>query len=72
MVNALVDTSVVVDLLRGYPLAQAWFLTQSDLGVCRAVWLEIIEGVQNRRAQHDALNLLRRFDLVEITTPDVV
>jgi predicted nucleic acid-binding protein len=72
MVNALVDTSVVVDLLRGYRPAQAWFVIQSDLGVCRAVWLEVTEGIQNSRAQRDALNLLRRFELVEITTPDVV
>jgi predicted nucleic acid-binding protein len=72
MVNALVDTSVVVDLLRGYPPAQAWFISRSDLGVCRAVWLEVIEGAQNRRAQQDALKLLRRFSLEEVTTPDVV
>ncbi len=72
MVTALVDTSVIVDLLRGYPAAQAWYQAQQDLGVSRAVWLEILEGVQNRKAQADALKLLRRFQIEEIVTADVV
>lgn len=72
MVAALVDTSVVVDLLRDYPPANTWFLAQNDLAVSRGVWLEIIEGAQDRPAQHHALNLLRRFELIEITTPDVI
>jgi predicted nucleic acid-binding protein len=72
MVSALVDTSVMVDLLRGYLPAQSWYLAQSDLGVSRAVWLEIIEGAQNLHTQRDALKLLRRFELVELTTPDVI
>lgn len=38
------DTSIVVDLLRGYPLAQTWLIGQQGLGVCRAVWLEVFEG----------------------------
>lgn len=42
MVAALIDTAVVVDLLRGYEVAQTWFLTQRDLGVCRAVWFEAL------------------------------
>lgn len=72
MAVALIDTSIVVDFLRGYPAAQAWFLTQNDLGVSRAVYLEIIEGAENRRDQATALKLLRRFELIELTTPDVV
>ena len=72
MALALVDTAIVVDLLRGYPPAQSWFLTQQDLGASRAVWLEVIEGAQNRNAQRHALHLLRRMELVEITTADVV
>ena len=72
MVSALIDTSVVVDLLRGYQVANAWLATQTDLAVNRAVWLEIFEGAQDRRAQRQALKLLRRFELLEVTTPDVI
>jgi predicted nucleic acid-binding protein len=72
MVTALVDTSVIIDLLRGYPAAQTWYLTQNDLGVCRVVWLEVLEGAENGAAQRDAVKLLQRFELVELTTPDLV
>ena len=72
MVNSLVDTSIVVDLLRGYSPAHNWFLVQGDLAVTRAVWLEIVEGVTNRSAQRHALKLLRRFELIELTTVDIV
>jgi len=72
MVNALLDTSVVVDLLRAYQPAQNWFTTQASLGVCRAVWLEILEGAQNRQRQRTALQFLGRLNLVEITTNDVI
>ena len=54
MVSVLVDTAVIIDLLRGYQPAHKWFLQQNDLGVCRAVWLEILDGVQNRKAERDA------------------
>lgn len=72
MVKALVDTSVIVDMIRGYLPAQNWYLSQSGLGVSRGVWLEVMEGVENSRAQRDALKLLRRFELVELTTADTI
>jgi predicted nucleic acid-binding protein len=72
MVKALVDTSVIVDMIRGYLPAQNWYLSQSDLGLSRGVWLEVMEGVENSRAQRDALKLLRRFELVELTTADTI
>ncbi len=71
MVKALLDTSVIVDMLRGYPPAQSWYLEQDNLGVCQAVWLEIIEGNTDNRSRRDALRLLKRFELVEVTTHDV-
>ncbi len=71
MVIALIDTSIVVDLLRGYEPAQSWFVEQQSLGISQAVWLEIIEGAQNQRSLQAALRLLRRFDQIEITSDDM-
>ena len=71
MVNALLDTSIIVDLIRGYGPAQEWYLQQTDLGVSRAVWLEILEGAPNRQSQQNAINLLRSFELEEITAEDM-
>ncbi|MBN1563999.1 MAG: PIN domain-containing protein [Anaerolineae bacterium] len=72
MVTALVDTSIVVDLLRGYQPAETWATTQSTLGASRIVWLEVIEGVQNLNAQRIAMELLNSFELIEITTQDAI
>jgi len=72
MVSALLDTSVIIDLLRGYPPARLWNRTQSNVGVCRAVWLEVIEGVENRQKQQIAIKLLNGFELIELTTEDIV
>lgn len=69
---ALVDTSVVVDLFRQYPPALDWLETQGQLGITRAVWIEILEGVPNKAKQESAIRLLRRFALVELTTEDVI
>lgn len=70
MVTALLDTSIVVDLMRKFPPADAWLKEQSGLGITRMVWLEIVEGALNRVEQQHAIRLLRDFELVEITNAD--
>ncbi|HVU12984.1 MAG TPA: PIN domain-containing protein [Phototrophicaceae bacterium] len=71
MVVGLLDTSVVIDLLRQHSPADRWLAQQGQLGITRIVWLEVIEGAQSRYKQEEALKLLKRFDLVELTTSDL-
>jgi predicted nucleic acid-binding protein len=59
MVDALLDTAVVVDVLRGHLPAVAWLATQRNMGVTTVVWLEILEGTPNRQAQRTALPYFR-------------
>lgn len=61
MANALVDTSIIVDLLRNYEPAKHWFVTQQDLVVSRVVWLEIIEGACHRLQVPILTRNLRHF-----------
>lgn len=70
--KALIDTSVVVDLLRGYKAAETWLQSQTGTGITRAVWIETLEGAPNRRKQQEAVKLLRRFEIVEFETVDFV
>ncbi len=71
---ALLDSVVVVDLLRGYLPAQAWFTQQATLdvilGVTPTVWLEILQGAANRQAQRRAIKLLKAFAQIEQTSAD--
>jgi predicted nucleic acid-binding protein len=71
-VIGLLDTSVVVDLLREYQPAKLWLGTQMQLGVTPAVWIEVLEGAPNKRKQQAAVKLLSHFDLIEMNPDDFV
>jgi predicted nucleic acid-binding protein len=60
-VNGLLDTAVVVDLLRGHLPAQAWLLDQAPLSLTPIVWLEILDGARDLQAQRRAVEVLQRF-----------
>jgi predicted nucleic acid-binding protein len=71
MVSALLDTSIVVDVLRGYKPARTWLSSQIDLGITRIVWLEVLEGADNSREQRRAIKLLNEFEVVETIASDL-
>lgn len=70
MVKGLVDTSILVDVIRQYTPAQQWIVTQSDLGVTQAVRLELIVGAPDKIRQRRALRMLVDFDTIENTAED--
>lgn len=70
MISSLVDTNVLVDLLRGYAPAQTWIRTQQDLALARIVYLELIEGAYNKLELQRALKLLTQFKVIELTDTD--
>lgn len=70
--NALLDTSIVIDIMRNYPPAANWFAQQQNpSGISRVVLLELLEGVENRREQIQTLKFLRLLPLVELTPDDM-
>jgi predicted nucleic acid-binding protein len=71
VVTGLLDSAVLVDVLRGYQPAEDRLAEQAQLGVTRVVWLELLEGAQNKTAQAEAIKLLRRFVLVDLTPDDM-
>lgn len=71
MVAGLLDTAILVDMLRGYTPAEQWLAQQAQLGITRIVYLEILDGVLNKAEQRRALALLQRFDRIELTTADL-
>jgi len=70
MVDCLLDTNIIVDLLRGHKPAQEWIATQQQPGISRAVWLEVLQGAQDGKAQRLIIKLLNEFDLVEFALSD--
>lgn len=70
MVDALLDTAILVDILRNHPPATDWLARNEQFGVTPMVWLEIIDGAQNRAAEKRAVELLRRFGRVDLLPED--
>jgi predicted nucleic acid-binding protein len=70
VVTGLLDTAVLVDLLRSYEPSRDWLAGQPRLGIVPIVWLEIIQGAENLRAQKRAVELLRHFERVDLEPAD--
>ena len=72
MVDALLDTATVVDLLREYPPSATWITNENrTFGITKFVWMEIVTGCKNKQSLIKATRLIERFELVPITTTDI-
>jgi predicted nucleic acid-binding protein len=72
VVARLLDTSIVVDLLRAYPKAVEWFETETGLSIPRAAILEVLEGAQDSKRQRQAIQLIKRLEYTEHTEVDLI
>ena len=70
--EALVDTSILIDLHRGYPLALTWLQANPtlSLGITPMVYMEVMLGVENKAAQNRAVAFLKHFQLIYLTFED--
>lgn len=71
MVAAIVETTVIVDLLRDYPPAVAWMQTQSALGLTPIVWMEVMSGGPNKHKRLQAARLMKQFEMIYLTPSDL-
>jgi predicted nucleic acid-binding protein len=67
LVDALVDSSIIIDMLRGYPAAKRWAEEGHIVAISRATWFELIEGTRNLQGQRAALDVIQRFVLIEFS-----
>jgi predicted nucleic acid-binding protein len=61
---AVVDTTVLIHLLRGDPIAAQWLSAQPRLSITPLSWLEVIQGAPGKRGQTRSLNLFSQFDMI--------
>ncbi len=71
--HALIDSTVLVDLLRKHPPAHAWLAAKpaSSIGTTNISWMELIYGAQNKLAQQQCLQVVGIFPLVYLTQEDM-
>jgi predicted nucleic acid-binding protein len=68
---AIVDTTVIIHIFRGYAPAINWFTSfPNPLGVTTISYLEIIYGAGSKLKQASCKALLSQFDLVHLTSID--
>lgn len=70
-ITAILDTSVVIDLLRGAEPALVWFgdFRRGQAAITPVVWMEIVQGARNKPERQKVLRFLHRFH-IEHPTPD--
>lgn len=57
----LLDTDVMVDILRGHESAKEWLASVEEIGVPGLVAMELIQGCQNTREQRALERELSEF-----------
>lgn len=71
--DGLLDSVMLVDLLRNFSPALTWRNANPHLvlAVTSFVWLEIVVGARNKADQNSAVRLLNNFQLNYPTTSDL-
>jgi predicted nucleic acid-binding protein len=70
MIDGIVDSTVIIHILRRQVAAKNWLRTQSALGVITVTWMELLYGAPGKRGQEEAVNLLNTFIPVYLTPAD--
>ncbi|MDX2075498.1 MAG: PIN domain-containing protein [bacterium] len=72
IINGLLDTNVLIDVLRNYQPANYWLAQQSQLGISRFIHMELIEGARNKQELKQILAFLRNFATIPVFDDDVI
>jgi predicted nucleic acid-binding protein len=69
--DAILDTSIIIDLTTQKSLAVAWFnrVSNQRLAITPVVWLEVVEGARNLSERAQIMRFLRQFP-IEHPIPD--
>jgi predicted nucleic acid-binding protein len=71
VIAAVLDTTVIVHLLRKFSPAVTWLASQNvTFAITPITWMEVMVGVANKRAQADYLHVLISFEMLHLTSED--
>jgi predicted nucleic acid-binding protein len=68
--EAVVDTTVVIHLLRRYKPALAWFNNNQTYGVTSTTWMEVMQGTTSKANQTQARGILDQFEMLYLLAAD--
>ena len=71
MVDAMLDTNIIIDLLNAHPPATQWAHSrQLKLGITSVTWMEVIYGAQNKIKRDAAFKFMRQFEMFRLIEED--
>jgi predicted nucleic acid-binding protein len=72
VIDAVLDTSVLIDLLRGDKPAKDWLvgLGRKQVAITPIVWMEVIQGATDKSKRAQAIRFLRQFRIEHPTEAD--
>ncbi|MEZ4670166.1 MAG: hypothetical protein R3E39_19850 [Anaerolineae bacterium] len=71
MIDAMVDTNIIVDFLRNYHPAAQWVHSQNiRLGITSVTWMEVIFGAPDKVKRDLAFKTMKQFELIMLTDGD--
>ena len=72
VIDLISDTSVLVDLLRGFQPAKDWFssLGRQRVAITPVVWMETVQGATDKVKRAQAIRFLRQFRIEHPTEDD--
>lgn len=72
VIDAILDTSVLIDLLRAFQPATVWFagLGRQRVAITPVVWMETVQGATDGARRAQAIRLLRKFRIEHPTEDD--
>ena len=68
--ESIVDTTVVIHLLRRYQPALAWFNNNQTYSVTSTTWMEVMQGTTSKANQTQARAILDQFEMLYLTATD--
>ncbi len=71
MVSAVVDTSVLVDVLRLRSTAVDWFYNQNNLAITPMIQMELIAGAASKVDQQKAIQFIKQMQMLPLLPEDV-
>jgi predicted nucleic acid-binding protein len=68
--DAMVDTTVVIHLLRRYQPALAWLNNAQVYGLTTTTWMEVMQGTTSKANQATTRTILSQFEMLYLTAAD--
>ncbi len=73
MATAVIDSNIIVDVIRKYSPAIDWLQEQNQAiyGITPIVWMEVIEGGPNKIKRLRAAKVMAEFEMLYLTEADL-